>query len=897
MYDFNNIPQELKDLKQWLLWRLVDKNDGKKPTKIPYQVNGKLAKTTDSTTWSSFNEVVETYKRLNKYYSGIGFVFTAEDPYVGIDLDHVIDANNNIDEESANILKELSSYTEISQSGTGTHTFVKAKIPGALKTAKIEMYEAGRYFTVTGNLLQGSVNTIEERQDAINNLYEKYKKVPKNRQKSTTQLASTLSDTSIFNLARSAKNGGKFLSLNNGFWEAEGYPSQSEADQAFCNILAYYTQDPSQINRIFKKSGLYREKWDRPDYKSKTIETAINNLSDTYGNQKEKPRERGLIEKNQTITDTHCNTNNANLEEIQAPILPGIFEHNNCYCKWITKGKGDSMERVLIEVTNFIIEPLDKIESELANKLRVNIKRKDGCTFERTFNIKTDLMGGYSAFKKALDELLIFDGADRELEAIKRIILTKPFTTKKGLTCSGFHKVDDKWIFTTGSGTVDQDLKPVENIILLKNPETLDSNILEKDPIKADELKIIADKLFNFNDLGKAATIMGCMASVFFKEKMLAEKIKFNHLFVIGESGSGKSSTIEDIVIPIMNMESNIKGADKITKFALEKIASSTNFLPLIIDEYKPFKMRDFQVDMISDAIRNIYGNIGVDKGNKDQTVSRYVLKSPVLLIGEDNIKDNETAALERALKVNFSKLESKKEERTAAYKFLKDNSKLLNKLGRSLLNESLELPSEDIKTGHKFYIDNTIPKDINADRIINSIANCMLGIGLIKGVFDELNVDFKLTGYTYEEVLESINNTVYFDLLDESTESKSVIDNIIESFDTFADAGSLINEFHYKIVGKKLMLNLKRIFHTIEVEKHQRFELAQGEFSRQLKKQYYFDDNQISVRMKKLKDDSLMAPCTCTQLDIYKMLEKKIEIPTFLGDYDPAKTIINFKR
>src|SRR5262245_41557082 len=82
------VPNDLAELDQWVLWR-YETRDGNKPAKIPYKINGSRASTTDPATWSSFEAVVEYWRRYPKSCDGLGFVFAA-DPFAGIDLDDCV---------------------------------------------------------------------------------------------------------------------------------------------------------------------------------------------------------------------------------------------------------------------------------------------------------------------------------------------------------------------------------------------------------------------------------------------------------------------------------------------------------------------------------------------------------------------------------------------------------------------------------------------------------------------------------------------------------------------------------------------------------------------------------------------------------------------------------------
>jgi hypothetical protein len=97
----------------------------------------------------------------------------------------------------------------------------------------------------------------------------------------TNRYRSELTDEEVIDLARGAKNAAKLETL----WEGDtsAYASHSEADQALLSLLAFYTQDEEQLDRLCRQSGLCRQKWlDRPGYRRATIEKALANLSETY---------------------------------------------------------------------------------------------------------------------------------------------------------------------------------------------------------------------------------------------------------------------------------------------------------------------------------------------------------------------------------------------------------------------------------------------------------------------------------------------------------------------------------------------------------------------------------------------------------------------------------------
>lgn len=283
---FQAIPSELKDLIQWITWKLEIKSGGIY-TKRPYiaglaQIPRNRASVSDPSTWRDFETA---WKSIDNKSGGIGFIFTDCDPYCFIDLDHCIDENGIIEPKSKQIIDKLNSYTEKSQSGLGIHIIVKAGLPEGSGNRKgnFEIYDKGRYACMTGNVLQDYPVIIEERQEQVNQICSEIFGKPEPVQKPSRQEPSTsnLSDQEIIEKASKAKNADKFNRLIAGQWQGE-YPSQSEADLALCCGLAFWTPDADQIDRLFRQSGLYRGKWDRADYRNDTINKALELTPEHY---------------------------------------------------------------------------------------------------------------------------------------------------------------------------------------------------------------------------------------------------------------------------------------------------------------------------------------------------------------------------------------------------------------------------------------------------------------------------------------------------------------------------------------------------------------------------------------------------------------------------------------
>jgi putative DNA primase/helicase len=171
-----NIPDELKSLVQWVMWKYVQKKDNKKPDKMPFTTSEKRAKVNNLKTWTDYSKALTALKTGK--FDGIGFVVTKDDPYTGVDFDECLDADGKIKPVINAYIKKLNSYTEITVSNKGLRTWVKSKLPiectGKQQDNgkdKIEFYHDRRFFTMTGNMLEDYPAEIKERQPVIDELW------------------------------------------------------------------------------------------------------------------------------------------------------------------------------------------------------------------------------------------------------------------------------------------------------------------------------------------------------------------------------------------------------------------------------------------------------------------------------------------------------------------------------------------------------------------------------------------------------------------------------------------------------------------------------------------------------------------------------------------------------
>lgn len=284
-----DIPAALRERVQWVCWR--SEYRGGKWTKVPVQaVNpARLASTTDPSTWGTFTAAREVAAAGG--VDGIGYVFAEGDPFAGVDLDGCFDEAGSLDETAALIVGRLDSYTERSPSGRGVHVLIGASVNGGRNRGRLpagvgfEVYDRGRFFTATGGHLPGTPTTIEGRQAELEQVLELVFPPQPSATAPEPVAPSTLDDRELLERARAARNRAAFDRLYSG--DLAGYPSASEADLAFCGMLAFWAgPDPVRIDQLFRGSGLMRAKWDtrrgETTYGAQTIEAALAGRTEVY---------------------------------------------------------------------------------------------------------------------------------------------------------------------------------------------------------------------------------------------------------------------------------------------------------------------------------------------------------------------------------------------------------------------------------------------------------------------------------------------------------------------------------------------------------------------------------------------------------------------------------------
>lgn len=281
-----NIPQRLKHTASFCCWQYETVKG--RQTKVPYDpVTGHKARTNQPTTFTTFDGAIAAMAN----YDGIGI--RVANGIAGIDLDHCLKKGTLLPWAREIVGKFHDTYIEISPSGAGIRIFCLVPEQFSydtdvyyIKKGDIEVYIPGftnRFLTVTGNAL--NQEDVTETTEALTWLLNTYMHRPTSSAATSVSGRSYLKDESVIAKASNAQNGAKFTQLWNG--NISEYPSHSEADAALCSLLAFWCGgDKEQMDRLFRQSGLMRDKWDEyrgaDTYGNMTILKAISNATVFY---------------------------------------------------------------------------------------------------------------------------------------------------------------------------------------------------------------------------------------------------------------------------------------------------------------------------------------------------------------------------------------------------------------------------------------------------------------------------------------------------------------------------------------------------------------------------------------------------------------------------------------
>lgn len=281
------VPPFLQSKRIWILWKTAER-DGH-VTKIPISAAPGLpwARSNHPEDWVDYDTAA---KCAAKTGLRMGVMLPPDRSVLFADLDDSIDESGELSAIAKDVLALLPScYAEVSQSGHGLHLLCQGTIPRNSKNSAlgVELYNSKRFAALTFDCLREADVVSETR---IDELFARY--ASKGRPQAATRPNLGPPSADDEDIIREIEANEKYGRLWAGKWQGR-FGSHSEADLSLLNFLAYLTdRNPAQMQRLFERSGLVREKWlSRPDYRERTIETAILGCAESRSERRQRVQE------------------------------------------------------------------------------------------------------------------------------------------------------------------------------------------------------------------------------------------------------------------------------------------------------------------------------------------------------------------------------------------------------------------------------------------------------------------------------------------------------------------------------------------------------------------------------------------------------------------------------
>jgi hypothetical protein len=628
---------------------------------------------------------------------------------------------------------------------------------------------------MTGDKYSNCVDFIAEDNGAIAWIHETYIKPPKKQAKSKKTAVprgtSCLSDDELIKMA--TKKDETFEPLWQGVWVGK-YNSQSEADMALCGKLAWWGNcDVSQIDRLFRQSGLMRDKWSG-NYITDTINTACNGAVDPFVKipTRKSPKEREVA----------------------------IFERGGCY--YLKRGES------IKQLTNYIIVGIEMLETSDETLFLADFITEKGQTFTLTFLAED--FSSLDKFKKITTKkqlALSYMGTSGDLEIFKAFVHDLDWNVKRGVKTLGIYNHEDELTFVSTSGAVKASNIPVDTIIQIDKENFIDSKILEKSFLGLKQFKQLGEHILTYNEYPKTVSVLAWAAGCFIKYHLRESETKYPHCIMCGISGSGKSFTMEYIVCPMFSRYV-ILASSQATSFGLMRESSSSNLVPQFINEFKPATLDPRTLKAILNHLRDTYDKHEGMRGDSTLRLNKYELLAPVIIAGEQS--PAESAIRERTIELLFSPNELENSDYEPAYNWICENKSTFESFGRTLLDVALKTTPEEANGWYKEGFERV--KGNFPSRVTKNLACTYAGLKLV----EKMCIIFK---QRWEDVFPidietCVNHLIYGVreyLLDGKNRSKTVIE---ETFEIMARMGLKYDkDYVFENSGKELCIRLSHIY------------------------------------------------------------------------------------
>lgn len=441
-----------------------------------------------------------------------------------------------------------------------------------------------------------------------------------------------------------------------------------------------------------------------------------------------------------------------------------------------SKGEEDVFNKIYISNFNLLeATRIDFIDKDNEG-VKLVMKSFTGAKIERIDNVS--VFDDIRAFKGCLGTMdLSFTGTINDLTMLKTWV-NNYFALDMEEVHTGvkFIEKNNTRMLITNDGALTKD--NINNSV--KSEDGAEINLIEVNKINTEELKEVMNHLFIFANFEKTFSIIGSIINFLAVGQSQDLKLKNHFLFIIGESGGGKSTILEKVIAPILNYPlSDRNSIGDITPFALIKNLSEGNY-PSLFEEYKPSQMDKFKVSKLSGIFRNLYDRSTISRGDKSFKNKCFQLNRSMVLVGEECFPNSEKALMERSCIVYLAQRE-RTERNINSMTWLANNEGLLNKLGKSLIETILELSTEDYKEIRQAA---ALKIDRLRDRPLNTAINICAGIEIFNLLLKKSDI-CQITKHV-DYIVRNIEDEV----LENQEEASSQVELMLKYYNSMIEDG-----------------------------------------------------------------------------------------------------------
>ena len=306
-------------------------------------------------------------------------------------------------------------------------------------------------------------------------------------------------------------------------------------------------------------------------------------------------------------------------------------------------GRGDRV------VTDWLISPTEVVDLGDKDVLKCSITSLIGTSYPEIY-LENSAWHSKQKLLRALGHSeLTFHGSDNDVQNLAHFVATQVPKRRKGIDFIGMY--DNTFVSDGLNITKDRIDTDPDILVYAPGEDSLQQRVRPDLDVNDQEYKELMTGLYeHFPNINKPGIIYPMISWMFllpFKSRVMELHDAFPILLVYGEQGSGKTST-EELMLELFGFQDHSVTSCRITQFAMLSLLSSTNCVPVILDEFRASDMRSHQVDFIKDRIRLAYKESLDSRGKVDLTVRNYKMRAPLVLSGEHKI--SEPAIMERVI-------------------------------------------------------------------------------------------------------------------------------------------------------------------------------------------------------------------------------------------------------